>query len=103
SLAACSACWSWREVLAQPPALTRWRRPVRHIGNGLARPPRNFVQTNQLLVGFARADDTISAPVDEDLRHEKSRIISSGLHRAIGAGRHNRKEVPWRGLGNFAR
>ena len=55
------------------------------------------------LVGFkARTDQRPFAAVYQHFRQQRTGIVGSRLHRAIGAGRHDRKQVAGLGFGYVA-
>ena len=63
---------------------------------------RRPVHRDQFIDLDARAYHRVLVVFHQHFRHQRARIVEAGLHRAAGAGGHDRDEIAGLGLGQVA-
>ena len=68
-------------------------RHIRGIGPTLRlKPAGQPIERNQVVAFKARPHNCPLRAVDQHFRHQSAGMVGSGLHRALGAGRHHRQQ-----------
>ena len=62
-------------------------------GHELSQPRRRSVHRDQFIDVDARAHHRVLVVLDQHFGHQRTRVVGAGLHRAIGAGGHDRHEI----------
>ena len=81
-------------VVGKAKTLIGYRRPSQ------SQPRRRLVHRDQCSTSMRGPHHRVLVVLDQHFRHQRPRVVGAGLHRAVGAGGHDRQEIAGLRLGS---
>src|SRR5260370_269854 len=68
--------------------------------SGRSQPRRRSIHRDEIIDFDARAHHRVLIALDQHFRHQRAGVVGAGLHRAVGAGGHDREKIAGFRLGH---